>query len=89
MKLTERQHDVLESLFGFRGRSHITRRTWARPLDVGGHSRSHHSATLNQLVAKGLVELREQPIHMMRPPKYYRINRAGVEALGEEWIELT
>jgi hypothetical protein len=28
----------------------------ARPMDLGGHNGTHHSATLNKLIRRGLVE---------------------------------
>lgn len=71
MKLTERQRDVLTEL------NACGLESWSRPLDVGGHSHSYHSAVLNQLARKGLAEIRNQPAHMMRPPKYYKITRQG------------
>jgi len=48
--LTMRERDVLSSLV------HQPRSAWLRPMDVGGRDGSHHSATLRQLVAMGLVE---------------------------------
>ena len=48
MKISDRQCDVLRSLAAYGD--------WAQPMDVGGRDGSHHSATLNQLVRKGLAE---------------------------------
>jgi hypothetical protein len=48
--LTMRQRDVLSSLVDH------PRSTWLRPMDIGGRDGSHHSDTLRQLVAMGLVE---------------------------------
>lgn len=33
---------------------------WVRPMDIGGSNASHHSATLNKLVRKGLAEKRRR-----------------------------
>lgn len=47
--LTERQRELLAEL---------PYDAWVRPMDVGGHSGSHHSATLRQLVLKGYAQRR-------------------------------
>ena len=82
--LTERQLEVLKSLQGHRSDAlrWASVSLWARPLDVGGCSRSYHSAVLNQLAAKGLVEIKPLAKGMTRPPKYYKITPAGLEVLG-------
>jgi hypothetical protein len=52
MKLTERQRELLNML--------RSDGQWATPMMLGGRDGSHHSATLNQLVRKGLVERGER-----------------------------
>lgn len=47
--LTDRQFAILRDLDD---------ENWMRPMDVGGRDASHHSATLAQLVRKGLAERR-------------------------------
>lgn len=48
--LTERERKILDKLD----------EEWVRPMDVGGGSHSHHSATLNRLVEKGFAERRRR-----------------------------
>lgn len=48
--LTMNQRGVLSSL------AQQPRNAWFRPMDIGGRDGSHHSNTLRQLVALGLVE---------------------------------
>jgi hypothetical protein len=48
VKISDRQKDVLESLAAYGD--------WAQPMDIGGRDGSHHSATLNQLVRRGLAD---------------------------------
>jgi chromosome segregation and condensation protein ScpB len=47
--ITPRQRDILLDMAA---------RGFVRPMDIGAHNGSHHSATLGQLVRKGLVEKR-------------------------------
>ena len=47
-QISDRQLDVLGSL--------AARGDWAQPMDIGGRDGNHHSATLSQLVRKGLVD---------------------------------
>lgn len=49
MKLTQRQHDLLKDI-------RYSGHTWHRPMDLGGGDSSDHSAVLNQLTRKGLVQ---------------------------------
>lgn len=53
--LTERDWETLNELEGFNDSSHGRARGGARPLDLGGGSRSHHSATLGKLAKRGYV----------------------------------
>ena len=76
MKLTDRQTEVLIELESFCRLNNEY--AWARPLDLGGRSRSHHSATLGQLEKKGLVKTKPRPKHMTRPSKHYRITDEGI-----------
>jgi hypothetical protein len=57
---------------------------WARPLDIGGTSNSHHSNTLRRMVALGWVETDRQtpPARNSRPGLRYRITAKGREALA-------
>ena len=61
-------------------------RAWYRPLDLGGGSRPHHSATLAKLEKRGLAESRQRSALMSRGSKVYRITDAGdalvVETFG-------
>jgi len=50
--LTDQELDVLRSLEYWHRSGE---RKGARPLDLGGRNGSHHSATLNKLVRRGLV----------------------------------
>lgn len=49
---------------------------WFQPMDVGGRSHSHHSATLCRLVRRGLIESRQRT-NGVRGSKTYRITAAG------------
>ena len=73
--LTARQLEVLQRLRDLD--------VWARPMDVGGTDCSHHSRTLRQLVAKGLVEraqrrgLRGYLDNYIRGAYEYRLTERG------------
>ncbi len=58
-------------------------RRWERPLDLGGGSRSHHSATLTKLEKRGLAESIQRSGPSSRGSKQYRVTDAG-QALVEE-----
>jgi hypothetical protein len=69
-RTTEQEREVLDNLDGFDG--------WARPLDLGAHSRSHHSRTLARLTTRGLVEARQRStLPRNRGSKVYRITASG------------
>lgn len=84
MKLSEREREVLQALADngvYRLRS--KQWEWSRPLDVGGHSRTHHSATLARLVDLGLAERRQRsPFSGPRGSWSYRVTEDGLKALG-------
>jgi DNA-binding MarR family transcriptional regulator len=72
--LSGRELQVLADLRDFRGGG------WARPMDVGGRSRSWHSRVLKGLVEKGLVERRERSAWLsLRGSWVYRITAEGRE----------
>lgn len=71
--LTERERRVLVDLEYWCRRN--TRK--ARPMDVGGHSRSHHSYTLGKLARLGLVTRYVRGVGM-RGSLRYSISDAGV-----------
>lgn len=53
-------------------------REWARPLDLGGRSGSHHSGTLAALERKELVESRQRSGYLhRRGSKVYRLTEKG------------
>ena len=61
----EREEEVLREMRGC---------GWVRPLDVGGHSRSYHSATLARLYRLGVVERRRRNASGYARPSYlYRL----------------
>lgn len=64
--LTERDLDVLRALDEHE-RSGLGA---ARPLDIGGSSGSHHSATLAKLVERGLVERSRRNLTDTSRPAY-------------------
>ena len=86
--LTERELDVLASLRDDNdGRTDLAAKgynlsRWSRPLDVGGGSGSHHSATLARLAAKGLTERRQRSALSGRRGSWeYRISELGRKTL--------
>jgi hypothetical protein len=79
-KLRDEDWSVLNELcFANRGSQYPME--WCRPLDVGGHNSSHHSASLAKMVRYGFVESRQRSGHMSRGSKVYKITEAGVLAL--------
>ena len=55
---------------------------WVRPLDVGGGTRSHHSAILARLTEKGLAMRRQRsPLAGSRGSWEYRITPEGLALL--------
>ena len=77
--LRERERETLAEL------DYVSRDgEWARPMDVGGHNRSHHSATLAKLVRLGLAERRQRSAWMSRGSWIYRATPAGRRALSAE-----
>ena len=74
--MTTRQLRVLRELACFGD--------WARPLDIGGGTRSHHSATLTQLVRLGYAERKDRgiAIHFSRASFLYRITAEGCGVLN-------
>jgi hypothetical protein len=53
-----------------------------RPRDVGASRNSHHTKTLSQLQAQGLVERIELSSGNFRPAYGYRISSAGVSTFN-------
>lgn len=53
-----------------------------RPLDIGGHNGSHHSATLAKLERRGLVASRQRSAHGSRGSKLYWLTPEGKEAVS-------
>lgn len=53
--MTERELEVMDALYSLRGfgSNSPDHSSWARPMDVGGHDGSHHSATLRSLARRG------------------------------------
>jgi hypothetical protein len=70
--LTTRQRDLLYH--------QLSDRAWYTPMLMGGTDRSHHSATLTQLVRKGLAERSPRGGHT-RNVWQYRRTRAGKKAV--------
>lgn len=76
IKLTERQAAFLAEVqqHGF------DIGEWFRPMDIGGHNRSDHSALLRELAAKGLIDVRWRMGpggKWSRGSKLYRLNETG------------
>jgi hypothetical protein len=96
MKLTARQHDLLYHQLGDA--------QWCTPMMLGGTDGSHHSATLTQLVRKGLAERSNRGGHTRSVWQYRRtlagkraveLARGTTESLGPSnddgygvWIEI-
>jgi hypothetical protein len=85
MNLTDRQKELLDSLFAQRDR-------WVAPMQVGGTNGSHHSQTLRSLNKLGLVDRRKacwgHGVRTNEPCRCkgscrYRISDAGVQAARE------
>lgn len=57
--LTPRDVEVLHDLQRTGDRMKQHGRDYVKPLDIGGHNRSHHSRTLQKLARHGLVEVWE------------------------------
>lgn len=83
VNLTARQLDVLRNLHWF-ARSAAQRGSSprARPMDVGGRDGSHHSATLAQLVRKGLVKRTVRAAWASRGSFTYWITEEGRAVAG-------
>ena len=69
----------------------IARSAWATPLDFGGRSRSHHSATAKRLAQMGLVDRYNYHTDQLnnfagcvKGACVYRITKAGLAALGRD-----
>lgn len=82
-KMTERQFTILRDLDDER---------WMRPMDVGGRDASHHSATMAQLVRKGLAERRtrgsDRSFEYRRTPAGYTAvhgSRPSVRTRMDRW----
>ena len=61
---------------------------WARPMDVGGRSGSHHSATLSKCVRYGLAISRQRgALGFSRGSKEYQITEAGLQFLASKKAE--
>ena len=76
--VTERERDLLLQLRDGQ---------WETPLYLGGHSRSHHSSTLQRMAKRSLVERAYRHgdgTGICRPSYKYRITATGLTALGEE-----
>lgn len=78
MKLSARQHELLIDVqhMGF------IPGEWFRPMDIGARSGTDHSAVLNALVKKGLMESRQRVGpggKWSRGSKVYRLTSAGVQ----------
>lgn len=69
--LTMRERDVVASLV------HQARSAWFRPMDIGGRDGSHHSATLRQLAALGLVEKKKLHTIYCYHGTYHAIGKDG------------
>lgn len=54
---------------------------YVRPMDIGAVNGSHHSATLNKLARRGLVEAKARG-GWVRGSKQYTITSAGRELLA-------
>lgn len=77
MNITEREREVLGELDAA-NRSFINigyRDGWVRPMDCGGSNGSHHGATLQRLLKKGLVD--RKGWRGIRRTNWYMINDAG------------
>lgn len=74
--LTPREREVFDC-FPLPSRSALqgkpARKEWLRPMDVGGHDASDHSAVLQRLVIKGYVEMREWGGHVRPSWRYRRV----------------
>jgi hypothetical protein len=81
-KTVERAIEVLKDLESFSHRDAAEHPEWARPMDVGGRSGTYHSATLDYLFRRGLVERRQRSaLNTSRGSWMYRITDAGRAAL--------
>ena len=76
--MRDREADVLRGLKALDTCDLTAGGGWARPLDIGGFSNSHHSTTLRRMIPKGWVEATET---RGREGKRYRITEKGVTAL--------
>jgi hypothetical protein len=74
--MDDREYHILASMAGH---------GWCRPLDVGGHTRTHHSRTLAKMARKGWTE-RKQRSTTGRPRGswMYRLTDAGLTAYYAE-----
>lgn len=71
MAMTERYMEVLADLGAFLDQANRRNADpYARPMDIGGANKSHHSVTLNRLVKRGLVERVERPGPVRRSYRY-------------------
>lgn len=73
---------------------------WQTPLQLGGSSRSHHSATLRRLVRTGLAVTRqrsgysENPKNRARGSREYALSERGVrlraliKSQDRHWLEI-
>lgn len=76
--LTDRQTEMLRELAAW----HRTEKIGARPLDLGAHNGSHHSATLTRLVQLGLVERKERSAYNTRKSFRYSLTESGYAQIG-------
>ncbi len=63
-QVSDRERDVLRE---------VPTDEWVRPMDVGGHDASDHSAVLGRLVRKGHVEIKTFGGHVRPSYRYRRI----------------
>lgn len=64
--MTAREKTTIDALAYFCAHS----RKWARPLDVGGRSGTHHGATLLRLAKKKLIDVQVYRVCARRTYKY-------------------
>ena len=82
--LTERDHDILASLAAYQASAYLWQKQHARPMDLGAWNGSHHSATLNKLVRRGLVARSRPPVAGRKGSQRYWLTEAGARVAAEE-----
>lgn len=79
-ELSLRDIDLLEALVDYDEHGTRSKEIWARPMDVGGSSNSHHSCTLGKLVRYGYVEtMQRRSLPSTRGSRGYKITLKGLE----------